>query len=168
MEEIVPVFILGKHRSGTTWLANLLCNHTQIAGVVHPAHHGIHESAYFSMIDRRYGDLERRSNFAEFAEVMLASDYFSLTGITREQLYELYPSSYEAVFSQVMERFAASQGASYWLEKTPAHTPLVERLATMYDRAKFVGIVRDIRSVAGSRMRFEGLMSRCRMPRAWE
>jgi hypothetical protein len=107
-----PIFVLGKHRSGTTWLANLLCQHPQIAGVQHARHHGIHESAFFSHVYGRYGDLAVWSRYAEFVEVVAASDYFRLAGATREFLYSLWPTSYEGVFRAVMDRFAAQRGAT--------------------------------------------------------
>lgn len=51
----LPVFVVGRNRSGTTWLANQLCEHPDIVGVQHERHHGIHESAYFGLIDGRFG-----------------------------------------------------------------------------------------------------------------
>lgn len=145
-----PVFILGKHRSGTTWLANQLAEHSRIAGIRHARHHGIHESVFFSQVYGRYGDLAVRSNFVEFVEVMAASDYFRLAGATRDDLHSLWPATYEAVFRTVMDRYAARRGAGYWLEKSPAHTPLVARLAALYPDARFVGITRDAAAVVAS------------------
>ncbi|MBX6362409.1 MAG: sulfotransferase [Gemmatimonadetes bacterium] len=145
-----PLFILGKHRSGTTWLANQLAEHSRIAGVRHVRHHGIHESVFFSQVYSRYGDLAVRSNFVEFVEVMAASDYFRLAGVTRDDLHSLWPATYEAVFRTVMDRYAARRGADYWLEKSPAHTPLVARLAALYPDARFVGIIRDAQAVVAS------------------
>lgn len=145
-----PAFVLGKHRSGTTWLANQLCAHPRIAGVQHADHFGIHESEYFTRIRGRYGDLIDRANYVEFVEVLSASDYFRLAGATRGFLYSLWPASYEEVFRAVMERYATRHGARLWLEKTPGHTPLVAMLARTYPDALFVGIIRDVSDVVGS------------------
>lgn len=145
-----PVFVLGKHRSGTTWLANQLCQHSRIAGVQHPTHHGIHESAYFSRIDGRYGDLARQANYSEFVEVMAASDYFHLAGADRLFLYSLWPSTYADVFRAVMDRYAAGRGADFWVEKSPSHTPLVASIARDYPDARFVGIIRNVVDVVAS------------------
>lgn len=49
----LPVFVVGRNRSGTTWLANQLCEHPDIAGVQQERRHGIHESAYFGCLDGR-------------------------------------------------------------------------------------------------------------------
>jgi len=148
-----PVFVVGKQRSGTTWLANQLCEHPQIAGVRHEAHLGIHESVFFSYIYGRYGCLRDRSNFIEFAEVMLASDYFRIAGITREFLYALWPTTYVDVFRAVHEYVAEQQGCPFWLEKSPTHAVWINELAAWYPDAKFVGVTRDLPAVVASDIR---------------
>lgn len=129
-----PIFVLGKHRSGTTWLANQLCQHSHIVGVQHEAHGGIHESAYFSTVYGRYGDLITKSNFIELVEVLAASDYFRLAGATKEYLYSLWPTTYQDLFKQAMDDLADRKGASHWLEKTPPHTPSSLALRTFIPR----------------------------------
>ena len=145
-----PIFALGKHRSGTTWLGNQLCQHPLIAGVTHERHKGIHESAYFCSIYNRYGNLGIKANYMEFVEVIGASDYFRLAGISKEFLYSLFPTTYEEVFRIAMDNYAAKQGAAFWVEKSPAHTLEVELLATLYPDAKFIAIIRDLESVTAS------------------
>jgi hypothetical protein len=145
-----PVFVLGKHRSGTTWLANLLCRHPEIAGIQHERHRGIHESAFFSSIHGRYGDLQNKSSFIELVEVIAASDYFRLAGADRKRLHSLWPTSYEGLFRSVMDAYAARQAASYWVEKTPPHTLRAEQLAQWYPDALFIGVVRDPEEVVAS------------------
>lgn len=162
----VPVFVLGKQRSGTTWLANQLCRHPSIAGVQHEEHHGVHESAFFSHVSGRYGDLSYRVNFIEFVEVMAAADYFRLAGAGKDYLYSLWPCDYATVFRRVMERYATEREASHWLEKTPTHTPCVARLAESFPDARFVAVVRDVREVVESslaRPRPAGFETRARL-----
>ena len=98
-----PLFILGKGRSGTTWLANQMCEHSLVIGVQHESHYGIHESAFFTQVYDRYQDLTIKSNYVEFVEVMSACDYFQLAGITKEFLYSFWPTSYEKVFREAMD-----------------------------------------------------------------
>lgn len=138
-----PLFVVGKHRSGTTWLSNLLLDHAEIAGVQHRDHHGIHESAFFSHVHGRYGDLSTFSNFAEFASVISQSDYFRLMEVSFKEIVELYPSTYTEVFRTVMDRFAERQGASYWIEKSPMHTSRVRKIGQYYPDARFLGILRS-------------------------
>ena len=154
-EKPIPIFVLGNHRSGTTWLANQLCLHPEVAGVQHDDHHGIHESAYFSCIVGRYGDLREKTNFVELVEVLAASDYCRIAGISKEFLFELWPTSYEDLFRSLMDAFARRSHAKYWVEKTPAHTEYVEDLARAYPDAYFVGVRRDLPSVVASSLNMD-------------
>ncbi len=147
-----PLFILGKQRSGTTWLANQLSQHSQIAAVRNDHHGGLLESAYFSHIAGRYGDLSQKTNYVEFAEVMAVSDLMNILGVDKDFLYSLWPTTYEGVFQTVMERHAQKKGARYWLDKTPEHTLMIDKLAALYPDAKFVAIVRNAHDVMRSSM----------------
>lgn len=148
-----PIFVLGKQRSGTTWLANLLCEHSLIAGIQHERHFGIHESAYFSHIVGRYGDIRNVSNYIEMVEVLAASDYFRLARADLAYLLSLWPTTYEALFRSVMDRYAEMQDAKYWVEKTPTHSVYVERIAAAYPDAAFLAVVRDLDEVVASTVR---------------
>jgi hypothetical protein len=145
-----PIFVVGKQRSGTTGLANHLCEHPSIAGVQHEAHWGIHESGYYPYVVDRYGPLDRWSNFREFVAVMSASDYFRLTGVGTEFMLSLYPTSYSDFFGAVMRKFARRRGAQYWIEKTPEHTKYALQLARTYPSASFIGLVRPVEDVVAS------------------
>jgi hypothetical protein len=148
-----PIFILGHHRSGTTWLANQLAAHPEVAAVEHPAHAGVHESVFFSHVHGRFGDIAEKNNFVQFVEVFGAGDYAALARASRDFLYSLYPASYEEVFRAVMDRLARRCGCACWLEKSPAHTPLAPWIARMFPDAQFVGIIRDPRPVAASALK---------------
>ena len=145
-----PLFILGKQRSGTTWLANQLCEHSLIEGPRQAHHGGVHESAYFSHVYGRYGSLEQKTNYSEFVEAMAVSNFMRILEVDKAFLYSLWPTRYEAVFRAVMNRYAERHGAHYWLDKTPEHTLLVHELAAMYPDAKFIAIIRDVHDVVNS------------------
>lgn len=155
----VPLFVIGKHRSGTTWLSNLLIDHPDIEGVHHASHRGIHESAFFSHVVGRYGDLEVFSNYVEFASVISQSDYFRLAGVSFDDLLELYPSSYTDVFRAVMDRMATRSSAKYWIEKSPMHTFYMREIGQTYTDAKFVGILRNPVDTAFSWLKQQDLSS---------
>ena len=74
-----PIFVVGKGRSGTTWLTNMLATHPDIAGVFNEdKNKGIKESRYFSDLYGRYGDLRNPTNLVEFIEILAVTDYFRL------------------------------------------------------------------------------------------
>lgn len=148
-----PIFVLGKQRSGTTWLANQLAKHPAIAAISHAAHEGVHESVYFSHIYNKFGNLHKKKNCESFIEIFGNSDYAFLAGVTPQKLRTMFPSTYAAVFRKVMDEVATKQGAAYWLEKSPAHTPLLPLLARLYPDAVFIGITRDITEVIASTLK---------------
>lgn len=67
-----PIFVLGWGRSGTAWLSNLLLEHPAIVGIQHEKHWGIHESAFFSVVEGRYRSLDNPANFIE-ARILISS-----------------------------------------------------------------------------------------------
>jgi hypothetical protein len=158
-----PIFVLGVQRSGTTWLANLVNAHPKICGVVDGLEHGTRESTYFRYYDGRYGDLRIKANYIEFVEVLCASDYFVLAGVTREFLYGLWPSDYAAIFRQVMDAHAEHAKALFWVEKSPDHTLFASRIAALYPDACFIAIERDAVSSIASLME----MSKSRLRSSW-
>ena len=115
---------------------------------------GACESCYFSHIYNRYGDLRDRVNFIEFAEVVRATDYFRLAGISRSFLYSLWPGNYITIFRTIMDHYALQNKATFWLEKTPMHSLLSPMLAAAYPDAKFIGITRDFESGLASHIPF--------------
>lgn len=145
-----PVFVLGMGRSGTTWISNLLLQHSRIAGI--RGERGIHESSYFSVVDGRFGPLDDAVNFVEFAEVMAASYLFRSAGVDAAFLLARYPSSYAEIFRAAMDHNAEAAGADCWIEKTPLHALYGQTIAGYYPDARFILIERDLRGVLRSRL----------------
>ena len=145
------VFILGWGRSGTTWINNLLQQHSSVATVIEPGR-GTFESAYFSEVSGRYGDLKEITNFIELCAVLAQSTYFRQAGVTLEQLVRKYPADYGELFQKAMDEFALDQGCRVWTEKTPSHTLHAEEISTAVPGALFISIEREARGVIRSRM----------------
>lgn len=148
--KINPVFIIGTHRSGTTWVGNLLASHSDVAAIVHEKHEGIHESAYFSHVYNRYGNLNDKVNYIEFVEAIGSSDYFKLSGITKKELYSLYPANYGEVFRFVMNEFTERQNKRVWIEKSPRHALKLDLIASLFPDALFVATHRNLIDVVRS------------------
>lgn len=145
-----PIFIVGTNRSGTTWLGNLLASHSQVAAITHTMHQGVHESAYFTHVYERYGDLKHKVNYLEFVEAIGSSDYFRLAEISKNELFELYPTDYGKVFRYVMDRFASKNKRKFWIEKSPNHALKMELISKLYPDAVFIAIQRDVYDVVKS------------------
>jgi len=139
-----PIFILGVQRSGTTWVANILCLHSKIAGIQADRHEGIHESVFFSNVKDRFGDLNNDNDFIEFIETFSNSDYFILSQLDKNYFYENRPHSYDDFFKMMMDKYAEKQNAEFWLEKTPVHTIYYKELLKIFPDAKFIVIKRNL------------------------
>lgn len=150
-----PVFVVGPHRSGTTWLANILCRHSNVVGIQSSRHQGIHESAFFSHVDRHFGKWNSPNDFIELVETFSTSDYFSLSELNKEIFYENQPANYGDFFRVMMDRYAEEKGADYWVEKTPAHTIYLGKIQKYFPDGNYLGITRKgedvIRSAVGKR-----------------
>lgn len=138
----VPIFVLGLQRSGTTWLANMLCQHPKCAGIQAEDHHGIHESLFFSHFAKSYGDLADDQNYQRFAEDFAKSDYFLLSNLPYSWLIQQRSRSYSGIFRALMDQVAAREGASHWVEKSPHHTLVCNELAAQFPDAKFLCVLR--------------------------
>jgi hypothetical protein len=143
-----PIFILGRHRSGTTWLGNILATVPEIYAVSHELHRGVHESAYFSHLVPHCGhgrtDADRRAIKGLFEK----SDFYALCELAQGP--DIAGLGIAGYFRAVMESGAARRGARYWLEKTPAHTLHARYLAEAFPDAVLIAVVRDHRDVVSS------------------
>jgi hypothetical protein len=149
-----PIFVLGLQRSGTTWLANLLASHPDIAAVAAADHNGVHESIFFSHFARAFGAWQDAHAREAFTEAFGQSDYWLLTGLPVSELSAIVAdaASHAEVFCATMERVAAAQGAAAWVEKSPHHALMSPEIATSVPGARFVMVLRDTREMILSRL----------------
>ena len=143
-----PLFILGRHRSGTTWLANILASQPEVHAITHERHQGVHESAYMSHLVPHCGHGRTEADRQEIKRLFEQSDFFALSGLTKgPDIGQLGTGGY---FRAVMDAGAGRSHARYWLEKTPANTLIARRLREVFPDAVFLAIVRDHREVVAS------------------
>lgn len=147
-----PIFVLGLQRSGTTWTANLLCQHRDCVGIQAPDHSGIHESIFFSHFARAYGDLTDDTNFSRFLNDFESSDYYQLSGLPAGWLRSQSLRSYPAIFRSLMDEVAKREDCSFWVEKSPHHTLLCDELAACFPDAKFICVRRRAVDLIRSRL----------------
>ena len=140
-----PIFVLGAPRTGTTWLANILCRHKEIAGIQANRHFGIHESGFFWFLKDRFGSLEDIENYNKLVDTFVKSDYFIISGLNKSLFFESpRPKTYQDFFRRFMDKYAEKESSKYWLEKTPYHSLYVKELSDYYPDAIFISIERDV------------------------
>ena len=137
-----PVFVVGLHRSGTTWVYDILTSPPEVAGVF--------ESGMFAP-DIGLGAVFRgRSWKAGEAEVQEAKRFYG----TEVGLLQLLPR--DALVEELRAltgRWLANAlepGSRYLVEKTPQHGHVMAAIAELFPGAAFVHVIRDGRDAAVS------------------
>lgn len=140
---VKAIFVLGRHRSGTTWITNVIASHPEVFTPSHPAHHGQHESAFFSAIAPYFNWGKSEEDRIALRLVFERSDFYQLSvnGIDDRDLSSI--RSVFEYFRAFMDQAARSRGCNAWVENTPNHTLYLRELIDNYPDAKFVAIHRD-------------------------
>jgi hypothetical protein len=137
-----PLFVVGAHRSGTTWVYEMLAGHPQVAGVfesglfskdlgVAPLFHPAHW----------YSDSERLEADREF----FGHDFRLNQLLTRDELKR----EMVELASMWLSR-ALSPEHRYLVEKTPQHVRTMPLIAELFPGAAFIHVIRDGRDTAVS------------------
>lgn len=155
-QTIMPVFVLGIQRSGTTGMANALAGHPALAAVEAGDHHGVHESIVFSHFARAFDDLNSAETRKRFLEAFTTCDYFLLSGLSPGAFSARPFTTCAEAFRILMDEIARRQGASGWIEKTPNHTLCADALARDFPDARFVGMIRKPTDLIASRLWMDG------------
>lgn len=135
-----PIFVIGKNRSGTKWLSNIISLHYKVASIQRKGAGGILETNVFSNFPEIFGDLNHDNNFIGFVECFSQTNFFKLTGLEKEELYQA-PRDYVDFFEYLMNLYAENSGADYWLQKTSPHN--FEMLYEQFPEARFLVIERN-------------------------
>ena len=135
--------MLGRHRSGTTWVTNLIAAHPKVYTPEHQVHQGQKESAFFSSLVPycRNGFLEtdRRAIGAIFER----SDYWYLLFPENPPVLDIEKLGVAGYFSRAMDEAARRRGCTHWVEKTPAHSLFLGDLLRWFPKAKFIAVQRS-------------------------
>lgn len=144
---IKPIFVLGKHRSGTSWVTNILLSHPNIFTPQHEAHQGQHESAFFSSVMPYFNWGWTEQDRIALKATFEVSDFYKLaidpSLVNFDQLDSLSDSPPE-FFRKVMNTAARARACTHWVEKSPAHTLYIKEIYKYYPDAKFIAVSRDI------------------------
>jgi len=141
MSEITPVFVIGMNRSGTKWLSNILCGHSDVIGVQSQRHGGILETNMLTGMPAKF-NLSYADDYVAFVDLWSRSDFFRLTGIDKKTLLEQpWPSDFFAIFTTFMNRYARQNGKRFWLQKVDPESGL--ELIGRSECARLIVIERD-------------------------
>lgn len=141
MTQATPVFVIGMTRSGTKWLTNIICNHSEVIGVQSNRHGGIVESNMFDVMLHKF-DLAYSDDYVAFIDLWSRSDFFRLTGVDKRLfLNKPWSRDFLQIFVKLMNRFAQQNEKRFWVQKIgPAcGLGLLDRLTG----ARFIVIERD-------------------------
>ena len=142
MERImIPIFIGGADRSGTTLLGSLLSCIPE--SCVTP------ESGFKLQVPWK-----KFTSSEEYKKALSANWKFTMWGITPDQLDQLSLTS-EAEFFQGLVTAYHGRKPKYWVDHTPCNLQDIRRLTDIFPEAKFIHIIRDGRAVANSIMPLE-------------
>lgn len=138
------IFVLGRHRSGTTWVSNILSAHDEVFTPEHAEHQGQHESAYFSHLVPYCRHGRTSADRLAIRAIFERSDFWHLLFPQRGPTLDIEGLGSEGYFRAAMSEAARLRGCSRWLEKTPAHTVFLGDLLAAFPQAGFVAVKRDL------------------------
>jgi hypothetical protein len=149
------IFVVGRDRSGTKWLSNIIANHKDVACVQHEEHYGILEATDILTNSKvLFGNLNIPENFIAFLECFSQTDFFSLTKLNKRIFYNFGPQNYLHIFKKMMDIYAENEKKKYWVQKIG-----IFEFKDLYDfflEGKFIIIKRNIfdnlQSKIGQRM----------------
>ena len=137
-----PIFIVGKNRSGTKWLSNILLRNKNISGIQNEYHGGILETNIVNDMARIFGSLSNKDSFAGLIECFSGTDFFRLSKLSKCELYKTRSKNYYEFLKRFMDIYAKKASTEFWLQKID-----VKQLKGFYDYfsdARFIVIERDI------------------------
>lgn len=148
-DRLNPIIIVGKSRSGTKWLTNILCNHGQIFGVQSERSRGVLETDLFRDLEEKF-DLDYPDDYAAFLEMWSKSEFFIACSGDKDAFYSMTPRprSFYELFDILMNQGGSDGGSKYWVQKSSPVYSL--KLLNYFDTATWVLIRRDTLDVLKS------------------
>ena len=140
--EIIPIFVIGKNRSGTKWLSNILSNSIEIVSLQRKEDYGINETNIFYQFPKIFGDLNSYNNYIPFIECFAQTNIFKLTGLDKQFLYTIPERNYNIIFKSVMNQYAFSKDKKMWLQKS--NTYILNDAISYFPNATIVFIERNL------------------------
>lgn len=148
--EIIPIFVMGVPRSGTTFLASSIASHDEVVAL--PEMHFVYNllsKAYFSP----------KLSVEDIVEILLDDFYFRSFKLFKDEqnLYDFTRNKtpQEIILGLVDKYNKKNTNKTYkfWLEHSPHSHQHIELILHFFPNSKFIHIVRDPRAVIYSNFR---------------
>ena len=152
MKRIKSIIVIGMNRSGTKWLSNILCNHSDVIGIQYEKAYGILETNMFGVMQKKFGDISTIERYIGFIELWAQTNFFKISGIEKSFFYKLnYKPSILELFEILMNEFAKRNNKKFWLQKT---SPIIAlKVLRNFSKGYLIIIERNILDTIKSQMK---------------
>jgi hypothetical protein len=147
-----PVFIGGMDRSGKTYLSFMLSAHPRI--IIS------RRINLWTRYYRRYGRLDRPANLERCLTALAQIKHINALGLDFERLRREFTEgerTYERLFAQIHEQYAAINGKTRWGDQTEGLEKMAALLLEKFPQGKFLHLIRDPRD------RYQAILERSRL-----
>jgi len=144
------IIVVGKNRSGTKWISNIISNHPDVFSIQSHGGQGTMETNIISRMPAIFGDIKIRENKIGFLECFSATDYYKLSGLTKDELFDIPGEDYTSFFFNMMDFLAKKNGKGIWVQKfSPLSLNQITKKENVYYITIKRNIVDNIRSTCG-------------------
>lgn len=138
---LTRIMVLGRERSGTKWLTNLIANHDSLSCVQSQQHCGVLESNLFQQMKTTFGDLTVEENKTAFRLCFQGTTFFRITDVSPEFLHENDSNDYVQIFFDLMDEYAQKENRTGWVQK--ANSLHGEKILEAAPNTKFIVVQRE-------------------------
>jgi len=152
MKRMKSIIVIGMNRSGTKWLSNILCNHSDVICIQYEKAYGILETNMFGVMQKKFGNISTIESYIGFIELWAQTNFFKISGIEKSFFYKLnYKHSFLELFEILMNEFANRNNKKYWLQKTSPLNAL--KILRKFSKGSIIIIERNILDTIRSQMK---------------
>lgn len=149
---MLPFFIVGSPRSGTTLLVQILNRHNNI--YIPPETAFFHHLSLFNKVKKEEQKLAKDiSDFVAYYSEQRATKYLNLPEGKVQEILLHNVASYMDVFINLMNELKKQSKKQRWGEKTPHHLRCINEVKKHIPNTKYIIMVRDGRAVIKRRLK---------------
>ena len=133
--------VVGRERSGTKWLTNLIANHPEISCVQAVIHGGVLETNLLDRMESVFGSFAIKENRIGFNHCMQQTVFYKQTGLPISFIEHGNFNDPVDFFVQMMDQYAVNNNSTGWVQK--ANSLLAEKLRSRIPDVKIIAIHRN-------------------------